>query len=192
MLENNVKTLKPHISINVRNIEESVGFYRKLFGIEPVKFIKGNAAEHAPLRESSIVENEKPRIGYAKFDVQNPPLNFVLNEVPYATGGGLSHLGIQVETTGDVLKTRDRWIAEGLVTADEMQVDCCYALQDKTWARDPDGNEWEVFTMLENTEGKDNSCACGVKVETEELLSSDCCAKTANPININRSAQTCC
>lgn len=192
MSENNVKTLKPHISINVRNVEESVNFYRKLFGIEPMKFIKGNTATHSIVQENLGLESEKPRVGYAKFDVQNPPLNFVLNEVPYTTGGTLSHLGIQVETTDDVLKTRERWIAEGLTTVDEMKVDCCYALQDKTWARDPDGNEWEVFVVLENTEGKDNACACGVKVEHEELSVSDCCAETANPININRSAQTCC
>lgn len=167
---NTIKTLKPHISLNVNNVEKSIEFYSKLFGIEPVKV--------------------QPR--YAKFDVQNPPLNLALNEGAYAKGGTLSHLGIQVETTEDVLTTRERWIAEGLLTFDEMQVDCCYALQDKTWARDPDGNEWEVFVVLENTEGKDNACACGEKVEHEELSVSGCCAETANPITINRSAQTCC
>lgn len=167
---NTVKTLKPHISLNVNNVDKSVEFYSKLFGIEPFKVQKG----------------------YAKFDVQNPPLNFTLNESASAKGGTLSHLGIQVETTEDVLKTRERWTAEGLSTFDEMQVDCCYALQDKTWTRDPDGNEWEVFVVLENTEGKENSCACGVKAEEEELSATGCCAETANPININRSAQTCC
>ncbi|MET0752408.1 MAG: ArsI/CadI family heavy metal resistance metalloenzyme [Pyrinomonadaceae bacterium] len=192
MSENDVKTLKPHISINVRNVEESVNFYRKLFGIEPMKFIKGNTTAHSISRSNLELEREKLRIGYAKFDVQNPPLNFVLNEVPYTTGGTLSHLGIQVESTEDVLKTREKWIAEGLLTVDEMQVDCCYALQDKTWARDPDGNEWEVFVVLENTEGKENGCACGVKAEQQELSVSGCCAETANPININRSVQTCC
>ena len=52
-----------------------------------------------------------------------------------------------------------------------MKVDCCYALQDKTWARDPDGNEWEVFAVLENTEGKENACACGEKVEQRGIIS---------------------
>jgi hypothetical protein len=28
-----------------------------------------------------------------------------------------------------------------------MGVDCCYALQDKSWVADPDGNEWEVFVV---------------------------------------------
>jgi catechol 2,3-dioxygenase-like lactoylglutathione lyase family enzyme len=200
MSNNNVKTLKPHISINVRNIEDSVNFYRRLFGTEPVKFINGNAADDSSGRQIAAAELEKSRGGYAKFDLQNPPLNFTMNESPNASGSGFSHLGMQVETTDDVLKMRERWIAEGLSTFDEMQVDCCYALQDKTWTRDPDGNEWEVFVVLENTEGLENACACGAQVENgveegivnAELSASDCCAAAANPININRSTQTCC
>ena len=123
-----VRALKAHLAINVRNVDQSIGFYRKLWGIEP----------------------SKVRSGYAKFDVQNPPLNFTLNEVAFnATGerGALSHLGIQVSLTADVLATRERWAEAGLITRDEMQTSCCYALQDKTWVRDPDGNEWEVFVV---------------------------------------------
>lgn len=194
-----IKTLKPHISLNVRNIEASVDFYRRLFGIEPMKFIKGETTTHSIVRENLGLNSEQPRYGYAKFDVQNPPLNFVLNEVVAAKAGesdgsgSLSHLGIQVESTADVLKVRERWIAEGLLTVDEMKVDCCYALQDKTWVRDPDGNEWEVFTVLENTELREtSSCACGEKVAHQELQPAGCCAETGEAVSISRSAQTCC
>jgi len=83
---NTIKTLKPHVSLNVRNVETSIKFYRKLFGIEPAKV----------------------RTGYAKFDVQNPPLNLALNEFSYNERGALSHLGIQVASTEDVLKTKSR------------------------------------------------------------------------------------
>ena len=31
-----------------------------------------------------------------------------------------------------------------------MQTNCCYAIQDKTWTQDPDGNEWEVFVVLQD------------------------------------------
>jgi hypothetical protein len=55
-----------------------------------------------------------------------------------------------MSSTEDVLAMRERWLRCGLVTRDEMQTDCCYATQDKTWARDPDGNEWEVFVVLED------------------------------------------
>ena len=99
MSERTINTLKPHISLNVKNVEESVEFYKKLFGIEPLKFIKGNTTTHSIVREQAGEESEQARFGYAKFDVENPALNFVLNEVPYAEGGTLSHLGIQVVST---------------------------------------------------------------------------------------------
>ena len=124
-----VQALKVHVSVNVRNVEKSLEFYQKMFGIAP----------------------SKVRTGYAKFDVQNPPVNLALNEVPDLSGpGALSHLGIQVGSTADVLATRLRWERVGLVTRDEMQTSCCYAKQDKTWVHDPDGNEWEVFVVLED------------------------------------------
>ena len=123
-----INTLKAHLAINVRKVEESIPFYEKMFGIEPSKI----------------------RTGYAKFDVQNPPLNFTLNQVPFGERGALSHLGIQVVSSDDVVAMRDRWQESGLVPREEMQTTCCYAVQDKAWVTDPDGNEWEVFVVLED------------------------------------------
>ncbi len=97
-------------SINVRDLEKSIAFYRSMLGIEP----------------------SKVRIGYAKFDVKNPPFNLALNEVPDLAGpGALSHLGIQVGSTEDVVAFRQRWATAGLITRDEMQTDYCYATHDK-------------------------------------------------------------
>lgn len=192
MTQLTVKTLKPHISLNVKNVSESVDFYKKLFGIEPMKFITGNTTTHSTDRENVGLDSEKARFGYAKFDVQNPPLNFVLNEVPYTEGGTLSHLGIQVESTDDVLKTRERWIADGLMTVDEMKIDCCYALQDKTWARDPDGNEWEVFVVLENTETAPDASASGDKVEHQKLSTAGCCTPDQKASTIAATNLPCC
>ena len=53
-------------------------------------------------------------------------------------------------STEEVLAVRARWIAQGLIPRDEMGTDCCYAVQDKSWVRDPDGNEWEVFVVLQD------------------------------------------
>ena len=145
-----VQALKVHVSVNVRNVEKSIEFYRRMLGIEPAKV----------------------RTGYAKFDVQNPPVNLALNEVPdLADGarmGALSHLGIQVHSTDDVYAIRQRWAEAGLVTRDEMQTDCCYAKQDKTWVHDPDGNEWEVFVVLEDNlpETKSSTSCCVSTVAT--------------------------
>lgn len=128
-MTSDVQVLKAHVSINVRSVERSIDFYGRMLGIEP----------------------SKVRAGYAKFDVQNPPLNLALNEVPSAdNSGSLSHLGLQVGSTEDVLAMRERWGAAGLITRDEMNTDCCYATQDKTWVHDPDGNEWEVFVVLQD------------------------------------------
>jgi hypothetical protein len=59
-------------------------------------------------------------------------------------------MGIQLGSTDDVLAMRQKWTDAGLVTRDEMQTNCCYAVQDKTWTQDPDGNEWEAFVVLED------------------------------------------
>jgi catechol 2,3-dioxygenase-like lactoylglutathione lyase family enzyme len=136
-----VHALKAHLALNVHNVERSIEFYRQLLGIEP----------------------SKVRTGYAKFDVQNPPLNLTLNEHSFGERGALSHLGIQVASTSDVLAMREQWVAAGLLTRDEMQTSCCYALQDKTWVKDPDGNEWEVFVVLQDNLAETAPCACGVQ-----------------------------
>ena len=140
-----VNALKAHLSLNVRSVDKSVEFYRKMLGIEPGKV----------------------RAGYAKFDVQNPPLNLAQNQAPVSAGGALSHLGIQVASTEDVLAIRQKWNDAGLSTRDEMQTTCCYAVQDKTWVRDPDGNEWEVFVVLEDNLAESNSCG---------VTGDECCA----------------
>ena len=131
-----VKVLKAHLALNVKDVERSIEFYKKMLGIEP----------------------SKVRTGYAKFDLQNPPLNLTLNQHTFNEQGALSHLGLQVATTEDVLAVRERWAEAGLVTRDEMQTNCCYARQDKTWVHDPDGYEWEVFVVLEDNLAETSMC----------------------------------
>ncbi|MEZ5424789.1 MAG: ArsI/CadI family heavy metal resistance metalloenzyme [Pyrinomonadaceae bacterium] len=149
--------MKTHISLNVSDVKKSVEFYSKMFGIEPYKV--------------------KP--DYAKFDIANPPLNLTMNQVKFEKGGSLSHLGLQVRSTEDVLAISKRWAERGLTTLEAMNTDCCYALQDKTWVSDPDGNNWEVFTVLEDSEGL-------------EKTPSTCCAPTAEPVGISSSSESVC
>ena len=91
--------MKTHVSLNVSNVEESVKFYSKMFGIKPFKL----------------------KADYAKFDVVNPPLNLTMNQIRYAKGGSLSHLGLQVESTEEVVEMTKRWNESGLRTLEEMQ-----------------------------------------------------------------------
>jgi catechol 2,3-dioxygenase-like lactoylglutathione lyase family enzyme len=171
--ERNVQALKAHLALNVRNVERSIEFYKKMLGIEPTKI----------------------RTGYAKFDVQNPPLNLTLNQSSFSERGALSHLGIQVASSADVLAVRERWAEAGLITRDEMQTDCCYATQDKTWVKDPDGNEWEAFVVLVDNLPEAASCGCDTPVTTEtkvgaaaeqtNLPAASCCSP-ASPVALTR------
>ena len=90
---------------------------------------------------------------------------------------------------------RKRWEEGGLVTRDEMQTSCCYALQDKTWVRDPDGNEWEAFVVLEDNLPETAPCECGTNLEFEsESKATGCCSTV--PVEIsdapNANPSSCC
>lgn len=166
-------TTRVHVSINTSNVERSLPFYRTLFGQEPTKV----------------------RPGYAKFEVAEPPVNFTLNENSnFQQGGTISHFGIQVKSTNEVLAAKERFIESGLTTFSEDEVTCCYAVQDKVWVTDADGNNWEVFVVLDADApvhsvnkmvgGPNDSCACDTGAntgrQTLELLSkgtnkSSCC-----------------
>ncbi len=121
--------LKPHVSLNVSNIDASVAFYEKAFGVRATK----------------------RRPGYAKFDLVSPSLNLTMQEAP-RTGVNASHFGVQVASTADVAAAWTRFKEAGLVTKTEDNTSCCYALQDKVWVEDPDGNAWEVFFVKGDTD----------------------------------------
>jgi catechol 2,3-dioxygenase-like lactoylglutathione lyase family enzyme len=120
-----MNVLKPHVSLNVSNIDSAVAFYEKAFGVSVTK----------------------RRPGYAKFDLESPSLNLSMVEAP-RTGINASHFGIQVASTEDVKEAKTRFESAGLRTISEEQTSCCYAVQDKVWVEDPDGNSWEVFVVL--------------------------------------------
>jgi catechol 2,3-dioxygenase-like lactoylglutathione lyase family enzyme len=121
--------LKAHVSLNVSNIDSAVAFYEKAFGVPATK----------------------RRTGYAKFDLVAPSLNLSMVEAP-RTGVNASHFGIQVAGTADVLEARERLEAAGLRTHSEEDTPCCYAVQDKVWIEDPDGNSWEIFVVKADAE----------------------------------------
>lgn len=121
--------LKPHVSLNVANIDASVAFYEKAFAVKA----------------------SKRRPGYAKFDLEAPNLNLTMQEAP-RTGMNASHFGVQVSSTEDVAVAWTRFKEAGLRTVTENDAECCYALQDKVWIEDPDGNSWEVFVVKADAE----------------------------------------
>ncbi len=117
------------LALNVSDLDEAIEFYSKLFGTAPAK----------------------TRPGYANFAIAEPPLKLVLIEGAGAPGS-LNHLGVEVASTDDVAAAQSRLSGEGLSCATEDQVACCYALQDKVWVDAPDGEPWEIYTVLADVE----------------------------------------
>ena len=124
------------LALNVSDIDEAIAFYSKAFSTKPVKV----------------------REGYANFAISEPPLKLVLIE--NEEGGTLNHLGVEVEGSEQVATMSRRLVDEGLTTEDELGVECCYARQDKVWVKDPDGAEWEWYTVLGDSDISTKDTAC--------------------------------
>jgi len=120
------------LALNVSDLDAAIDFYSKLLGTAPAK----------------------RRPGYANFAVADPPLKLVLVE-GHGAPGTLNHLGVEVESSDDVARAQRRLADDGLATATEDEVACCYALQDKVWVDAPDGEPWEIYTVLGDVEHAD-------------------------------------
>ena len=114
-----------HIHLHVSDLGKSREFYRRFFGVAPIK--------------------EKP--GYVKFLPDFAPVNLALSEGRSPSAGAVDHLGVQVDSTEIVMAHLARVKAAGLPVREQMAVNCCHANQDKFWVEDPDGVEWEVYHL---------------------------------------------
>lgn len=128
-----------HLSLDVPDLDRAVAFYAELFGRLPAK----------------------RKTGYAKFELEDPPVALALQQ---AGRPALSHLGIRVDTTAEVEAAGRRLRASGLVTLEERDTACCYARQDKVWVADPAGNRWEVYTVLADIDDEDDHERAGTAV----------------------------
>ena len=124
-----------HASLNVRDLDRSVAFYRMLLGTEPAKL----------------------RPDYAKFELSDPPL--VLSLVPGGTvsGGSLNHVGLRVRNGEELVEIQRRLEAAGHTTTREEGVACCYSRQTKFWISDPDQALWEIYVFHEDIEERGNA-----------------------------------
>lgn len=168
------------LALNVSDLEASISFYSRLFGVQP----------------------HKRRPGYANFAVDEPPLKLVLIEVPAdqrGTGvaGALNHLGVEVTSSGEVDAAADRLRQAGLATFDERDTTCCYALQDKVWVHDPAGAPWEVYVVKDDDPADARPATASLPLL--EALGGDgaCCTSSAttdatSPDAAAASAGACC
>ena len=151
------------LALRVSDLEESIAFYRSLFGVEPAK----------------------RRPGYANFAVIEPPLKLVLIEGEPDQPTVMDHLGVEVETTDEVNAATSRLAQLGLFTQVENDTTCCYALQDKVWVHGPGTEPWEVYTVKADapdatsihTLGQPDSgeCICGTPATSGGEQLPACC-----------------
>jgi len=140
--------MRVQLALNVKDLDEAVEFYSKLFGVD--------------------VHKRKP--GYANFAIEEPPLKLVLFENPDADER-LNHLGVEVFDDADVQAATDRLKAAGLVDSVEDEQTCCYANQNKVWAIDPQGARWEYYRIVADSE----TFGTGGDFEANSKIEVGCC-----------------
>lgn len=134
--------MRPHISINVKDVSESVKFYEKVFNQKP----------------------QKQNSEYAKFDLKSLLLNFSMQSSKDLELSRVNHFGFEVESADEVMEWQKKLTESGVLKLVESDTKCCFARQDKVWFQDPDGNSWEVFYVHEQlpvTENKIKTGCCG-------------------------------
>jgi catechol 2,3-dioxygenase-like lactoylglutathione lyase family enzyme len=126
--------MKTHLNLRVSDLEKSVSFYRTLLEVEPIKEFDD----------------------YALFITEEPGLELALDADSSVRLAESAHYGIVVDSPDVVDAAIARLKAANLPTDVEREETCCYALQTKVWTADPDGRRWEVYTVLKETEQRDD------------------------------------
>jgi predicted enzyme related to lactoylglutathione lyase len=139
------------LALRVSDLEDSIAFYSKLFGVEPAKL----------------------RPGYANFAIDEPALKLVLIEGEPNQPTVMDHLGVEVFSTDDVNAATTRLTDAGLITLTEDDTSCCYAVQDKVWVHGPGNEPWEVYVVKgdADTLAKADESVCCAGGNNEQLVS---------------------
>lgn len=141
---------RAQLALNVPDLEASIAFYTKLFGVGPAK----------------------RREGYANFAIVNPPLKLVLIEGEPSQETRLDHLGVEVEEGEEVTAATARLQESGLVTFEENDTTCCYAVQDKVWVHGPGNEPWEIYVVKSDAD----AMGAGSAIDSAAPEASACCA----------------
>ena len=137
-----------HVHVSVEDLAQSVRFYSTLFAAEPTV--------------------TKP--DYAKWMLDDPRVNFAISTRSGQTG--LDHLGIQVETAGELQEVYGRLQQADRPVLEEYATTCCYAKSEKSWIADPQGLPWEAFL----TSGESTIYGDDIDLSAIRIASEACCA----------------
>jgi catechol 2,3-dioxygenase-like lactoylglutathione lyase family enzyme len=170
-----------HVHLHVEDLDQSIGFYSKLFATAPTR-----------------VESD-----YAKWMLEDPRINFAIST--RGSKPGIDHLGFQADDADELAALKARAEAADMALLDEGETSCCYARSEKHWVTDPQGIAWEHFHTLGNIpvfgDGRkadaaaSASCTPAAATAPAEAESATCCAPTTRgkPIGIAvKASGSCC
>lgn len=155
-----------HVHLHVDDLQQSIGFYSKLFAAEPAR------------REND----------YAKWMLEDPPVNFAISTRAGSTG--IDHLGIQTDDAQELAALKARAQAADMALLDEGDTTCCYARSEKHWVTDPQGIAWEHFHTL-----ADIPVFRATEVPAAAQAASACCTPrqpAGRPVGVAVKAASCC
>lgn len=148
-----------HISLEVSDLQKSVGFYSRLFQHEPTK-LRGD---------------------YANFRLDTPQLHLALVHKPgrsKETGpeeGNNRHYGIELFSDDRLKSWLESAQSSGLTPRTEENVTCCYATANKFWTQDPDGHEWEFWVRSGEAESMHGISEKEKNEEAQCCVPGTCC-----------------
>jgi hypothetical protein len=125
--------MRLQLALNVDDLGEAIDFYTRMFGVGPAK----------------------TKSGYANFAIADPPLKLVLFEGG-GESGSINHLGVETETSSEVVAAEARLADAGLDTTGVDDTVCCYAQKTETWVQGPDGTRWEWYVKKADAEQLEN------------------------------------
>ena len=126
-----MRRLHIHVNSPEPDFDQSVSFYTTLFGAAPTKV----------------------RSGYAKWMLDDPKVNFVV-EVLEIEGDvpGIHHVGIQVDDSQELAEIKQALKAAEAPILEVGETICCFSKSEKNWTIDPNGVRWETFRSLGDAE----------------------------------------
>jgi len=146
--------MKMHLNLATRDLDRSVAFYSTLLDTQPAKKLAD----------------------YALFVTEQPGLELALDLDADAHAGRGQHFGIVVDSTDAVDAQIARLQAAGHAVDVEGDETCCYAVQTKVWASDPEGRRWETYVVHEESEARDDADTTCCRTEAAVTSGATCCA----------------
>ena len=135
--------MRTHLNLTTVDLAKSVTFYSTLLDAKPAK-----------------------RLGdYALFITDQPGLELALDLTDDVSSAQDVHYGVCVENAEEVERAIARLERASLASSVEREETCCYANQTKVWAIDPEGRRWEIYTVHEETDEREDAdttcCSAG-------------------------------